>query len=121
MDPPPDTPPPPLRDWHLVDDDGPERSAPRGFIHLGVAEEFYGLLQDLVTDPDALIVEGELDPRLFGSARNLVSITVLGNFLRLCAERTNCPHIGLLVDQRATLDSLRLVGSLMQASDTLGD
>jgi AraC-like DNA-binding protein len=121
MDPPPDTPPPPLRDWHLVDDDGPERSAPRGFIHLGVAEEFYGLLQDRVTDPDALIAEGELDPRLFGSARNLVSITVLGNFLHLCAERTNCPHFGLLVGQQATLDSLRLVGSLMRASETLGD
>jgi len=120
MDPPPDTPPPPLRDWYLVDDDGPERPAPRGFIHLGVAKELYGVLQDLGADPGALIAEAGLDPSLFDNPRNLISVFVLGNFLHLCAERTNCPHIGLLAGQRATLDSLRLVGSLMRASETLG-
>jgi AraC-like DNA-binding protein len=120
MDPPPDTPPPPLRDWYLVDDDGPERPAPRGFIHLGVAKELYGVLQDLGADPGAIIAEAGLDPSLFDNPRNLISVFVLGNFLHLCAERTNCPHIGLLAGQRATLDSLRLVGSLMRASETLG-
>src|SRR4051812_37546262 len=117
MDPPRAAPPP--IGWHLVDD-GPEHSAPRGFIHLGVAEEFCGVLRDLA-DPEALIAEGGLDPRLFGSARNLVSLPVLGTFLRLCAERTKCPHVGLLVGQKTTLGSLRLVGSLMRASETLGD
>ena len=121
MDLPPETPPPPSREWYLVDNAGPERPAPRGFIHLGVAPELYALLQDLGADPDALIIEAGLDPRLFASARNLLSITVLGNFLHLCAERTNCPHLRLLVGQQATLDSLRLVGSLMRASETLGD
>src|SRR3954468_7896608 len=121
MDPPPETPPPPSREWHLVDEDGPERPAPRGFIHLGVAQELHGLLQDLGTDADALIAEAGLDRRLFVSARNLLSMPVLGNFLHLCAERTNCPHLGLLVGQQATLASLRLVGSLMRASETLGD
>jgi AraC-like DNA-binding protein len=104
----------------LVDDAGPERPAPRGFIHLGVARELYGVLQDLGADPGAIIAEAGLDPRLFDNPRNLVSVVVLGNFLHLCAERTNCPHIGLLAGQRATLDSLRLVGSLMRASETLG-
>jgi AraC-like DNA-binding protein len=121
MDPPPEVPPPPPRDWSLVDEDGPERPAPRGFIHLSVAKELYGVLQDVGADPEAIIAEADLDPRLFVSARNLLSITVLGNFLHLCAERTNCPHIGLLVGQRATLNSLRLVGSLMKVSETLGD
>src|SRR5215218_6779522 len=120
MDPPPDMPSPPSRDWYLVDDDGPERPAPRGFIHLGVAKETYGALQDLGADPDAIIAEAGLDPRLFDNPRNLVSVFVLGNFLHLCAERTNCPHIGLLAGQRATLDSLGLVGSLMRASETMG-
>jgi len=120
MGPPPDTPSSPQRDWYLVDDDGPERPAPRGFIHLGVARETYGALQDLGADPGAIIAEAGLDPRLFDNPRNLVSVVVLGNFLHLCAERTNCPHIGLLAGQRATLDSLRLVGSLMRASETLG-
>src|SRR3954462_11405210 len=119
MDTLPDTPSPPSRDWYLADD-GPERPAPRGFIHLGVAKELYGALQDLGADPEALTAEAGLDPRLFDSPRNLISVFVLGNFLHLCAERTNCPHIGLLAGQRATLDSLRLVGSLMRASETLG-
>jgi Arabinose-binding domain of AraC transcription regulator, N-term len=87
---------------------------------LGVAPELYALLQDLGADPDALIIEAGLDPRLFDNPRNLVSVVVLGNFLHLCAERTNCPHLGLLAGQRATIDSLRLVGSLMKASETLG-
>src|SRR5215218_7647310 len=120
MDPPPDMPSPPSRDWYLVDDDGPEHPAPRGFIHLGVAKETYGALQGLGADPDAIIAEAGLDPRLFDNPRNLVSVFVLGNFLHLCAERTNSPHIGLLAGQRATLDSVRLVGSLMSASETLG-
>ena len=120
MDPPPEVPPPPPRDWSLVDEDGPERPAPRGFIHLSVAKELYGVLQDLGADPEAIIAEAGLDPHLFGNPRNLISVFVLGNFLHLCAERTNCPHIGLLAGQRATLDSLRLVGSLMRASETLG-
>src|SRR4051794_15639664 len=121
MDPPPEVPPPPPRDWSLVDEDGPERPAPRGFIHLSVAKELRGLLQDLGADPEAIIAEAGLDPHLFGNPRNLISVFVLGNFLHLCAERTNCPHIGLLVGQRATLNSLRLVGSLMRVSETLGE
>jgi len=119
MDPLPETPPSPSRDWYLVDD-GPERPAPRGFIHLGVANEIYGVLQDLGVDPDAIVAEAGLDPRLFDNPRNLISVFVLGNFLHLCAKRTNCPHIGLLVGRRTTLDALGLVGSLMRASETLG-
>src|SRR3982750_2209513 len=120
MDPPPEVPPAPPKDWVLVDEHGPERPAPRGFIHLGVAKELYGALQDLGADPEALTAEAGLDPRLFDSPRNLISVFVLGNFLHLCAKRTNCPHIGLLVGQRATLDALGLVGSLMRASETMG-
>lgn len=121
MNRPPKPPSLPPRGWFLVDDAGPERPAPCGFIHLGVAPEPYALLQDLGTDPDALIAEAGLDPHLFDSSRNLISVFVLGNFLQLCAERINCPHLGLLVGQRATLDALRLVGTLMRASETLGD
>src|SRR4051794_2438936 len=89
---------------------------PRGFICLGVAKELYSALQDLGADPEVLIVEVGLDPHLFGNPRNLISAFALGNFLHLCAERMNCPHIGLLVGQRATLGSLRLVGSLMSVA-----
>src|SRR5918994_1138741 len=39
----------------------------------------------------------------------------------LRADRTNCPHFGLLVGQRATILSLAMVGRLMQHSDTLGE
>ena len=35
--------------------------------------------------------------------------------------RTNCPHFGLLVGQRATILSLGMVGRLMQHSETVGD
>src|SRR3954453_4589030 len=120
MDPPPETPPPPSTEWHLVDDDGPELPTPRGFIHLGVARETYGALQDLGADPGAIIAEAGFDPRLFDNPRNLISVFVLCNFLPLCAERKNRPRIGFLSGQQASLASPVLVGSLMRASETMG-
>jgi AraC-like DNA-binding protein len=94
---------------------------PPGYIHLGVAKEIVPTLRDLGIEPDPVIREVGLDPRLFDDGANVIPFAALGRLLTLCVARTNCPHFGLLVGQRATILSLGLVGRLMLHSETVGD
>ncbi|MGO4388676.1 AraC family transcriptional regulator [Microvirga sp. 2YAF29] len=100
---------------------GPERTLPPGYIHLGVAKEISPALRDFGIYPDSVIREAGLDPHLFDDGTNVIPHAALGRLLTLCVARTNCPHFGLLVGQRATILSLGMVGRLMQHSETLGD
>ena len=97
------------------------RTLPPGYIHLGVAKEIAPTLRDLGVDPDPVVREAGLDPRLFDDGTNVIPHAALGRLLTLCVARTNCPHFGLLVGQRATILSLGMVGRLMQHSETVGD
>ncbi|MBQ0821754.1 AraC family transcriptional regulator [Microvirga terrae] len=97
------------------------RTLPPGYIHLGVAREIEPMLREFGLDPDPIIREAGLDPRLFEDGANVIPHAALGRLLSLSVSRTNCPHFGLLVGQRATILSLGLVGRLMQQSDTVGD
>ena len=72
-------------------------------------------------DPDPVIREAGLDPRLFDDGASVIPHAALGRLLTLCVTRTHCPHFGLLVGQRATILSLGMVGRLMQHSETVGD
>ena len=99
----------------------PRRTLPPGYIHLGVAKEIAPTLREFGIDPDPVIREAGLDPRLFDDGTNVIPHAALGRLLTLCVARTHCPHFGLLVGQRATILSLGMVGRLMQHSETLGD
>jgi AraC-like DNA-binding protein len=100
---------------------GQGRTLPPGYIHLGVAKEIEPTLRDFGIDPDPVIQEAGLDPRLFEDGANVIPHAALGRLLTLSVARTNCPHFGLLVGRRATILSLGMVGRLMQHSDTVGD
>ncbi|MEE1609783.1 AraC family transcriptional regulator [Microvirga sp. CF3016] len=100
---------------------GPGRTLPPGHIHLGVAKEIVPTLRDFSIDPDPVIQEAGLDPRLFDDGANVIPHAALGRLLTLSVARTNCPHFGLLVGRRATILSLGMVGRLMQHSETVGD
>lgn len=97
------------------------RPALPGFIHLGVAKEIYAVLKELGVDPERVIEEAGSDPRHFACPDNLISIVALGRLLLLSVERTRCPHFGLLVGQRSTLESMGVLGALMRCSNTFGD
>lgn len=100
---------------------GRGRTFPPGYIHLGVAQEIAPTLRDFGIDPDPIIREAGLDPHLFDDGTNVIPHVAMGRLLTLSVARTNCPHFGLLVGQRATILSLGMVGRLMQHSETLGD
>ena len=46
--------------------------------------------------------------------------SALGQLMKLCVKRTNCPHFGLMVGQEDLLSSLGLVGCLMPPRQTVG-
>jgi AraC-like DNA-binding protein len=99
---------------------GPGRTLAPGYIQLGVATEIVPTLRALGLDPAPVIREAGLDPRLFDDGASVIPHDALGRLLTLCVARTQCPHFGLLVGQRATILSLGLVGRLMQHSETVG-
>ena len=73
------------------------RTLPSGYVHLGVAQEIPPTLRDFGIDPDPIIREAGLDPRLFDDGASIVSQAAVGRLLTLCVERTRCPHFGLFV------------------------
>ena len=70
--------------------------------------------------PAQLLAEVGVDLSLFDSPDNLLSFSARGRLLEHCAARTGCQHLGLLVGQRSSLQSLGLVGSLVKYSPDVG-
>ncbi|MBF9232174.1 AraC family transcriptional regulator [Microvirga sp. BT350] len=110
----------PKANEHLAVDHPRRIPVKAGFIHLGVIKELIPVLQDFGTDPESVIREAGLDPRLFEEASNVIAFSSLNKLLTLAATRTRCPHLGLLVGRKATISSMGIVGCLMQHSKTVG-
>ncbi len=87
----------------------------------GGAKAIAPILRGFGLDQDPVIREVGLDPRLLDDGTSVIPFAAPGRLYTLCAARTNCPHFGLLVGQRATILSLGLVGRLMQHSETVGE
>jgi hypothetical protein len=99
----------------------PDRTVPPGYMNLGAAKGIRAALTELGANPEQVIAEAGIDPRLFDDPDNLISVAAFGRFVLHCVEQTHCSHFGLLVGSKATLASLRVVGMLMRSSTTLGE
>ena len=64
---------------------------------IGVPE----VLRSLGVDPAKMLSEVGLDLTLFDDPSNRISFLARGRMMAHCAERTACPHFGLLVGQKA--------------------
>ena len=74
------------------------------------------VLRSLGPDPAEVLAEQGLEPSLFDSPDNRISQAARSRLLAHCADRTGCPHFGLLVCQHVGLTSLGLVGLLAKYS-----
>ncbi|MBF9196965.1 AraC family transcriptional regulator [Microvirga sp. BT290] len=92
-----------------------------GVIRISVTKEIVPLLRAFGADPDEVIGQAGLDPRLFDDENNTIRYAALGHLLARCVARTRCPHFGLLVGQRGTLSTIGPVGGLMQHLPTVGE
>ena len=98
----------------------PEKPPTVSLTRPGVARAVHAALVELGADPDKVASEVGLDPGLFDHGA-CVPYASLGRLLAHGADRTACPHLGILVGQRSTLASLGPLGLLMRHSDTVGD
>ena len=78
-------------------------------------------LRSLGADPATVLAEVGIDLELFDNPNNLISFPARGRMLAHCANRTACPHFGLLAGQRAGLDSFGFVGLLARYSRNAGE
>src|SRR5215212_10497345 len=65
-----------------------ERPISAGVIRLGVAKEIVSVLRELRADPEEIISEAGLDPRLFDDGNNAIPFAALGRLVSLCVART---------------------------------
>ena len=67
-----------------------------------------------------MLAEVGVDLNLFDNPNNRISYLARGRLMAHCANRTACPHFGLLVGQQSGLLSLGLVGLLAKYSPDVG-
>lgn len=101
--------------------DDQSRSMPRGDVRVGPLRPIPILLAEHGLDSAQILSSVGLPPQLFDDPDNLVSFPVLGRLLDTCVNLTRCPHFGLMIGERFTLDSLGILGQLMRNSPTLRD
>jgi AraC-like DNA-binding protein len=78
------------------------------------------LLRELGVPPGELFASLGIAPRLLDDPHNELPFSALGPLLGAAAERTACPHFGLLLGARVRLASLGLVGRLAAAAPDVG-
>jgi AraC-like DNA-binding protein len=87
---------------------------------VGVIAGLPGVLASLGVNPGEVLAELGLEPGLFDNPDNRISFVARGRLLAHCAQRTACPHFGLLVGQQANLRSFGLIGLLARSSQDAG-
>lgn len=99
---------------------GTDGTNPTDLVHGAAVRAIRDLLRERDVEPDELMALAGLSAPA-PDAADASSFAALGRLTALCAERTRCPHFGLMVGQRTTLASFGLLGLLMRHSETIGD
>jgi AraC-like DNA-binding protein len=82
--------------------------------HLGAVLAGFGVPLRPVLD------ELGLPADLLDDPENTVEVPVAAQLLALAAEQAQCPHLGLLLGQRLSLETFGLIGALAQQQATVG-
>jgi AraC-like DNA-binding protein len=78
------------------------------------------LIRELGGDPVAILDEAGLDAADLATPDSRIPYPVFVDMLERAAERTGCPHFGLLAGRMWRLSDLGLVGELVRHSSTVG-
>jgi AraC-like DNA-binding protein len=97
------------------------QAAPPGFRRIGPMSALQAVLDEHGLDGCAIIAGAGVQTWELERPENFIHLSALGDLLARCAEVTRCPHLGISLAARASLESLGIVGSLMRRCDTLGD
>lgn len=105
-----------IRDDTLVSSHPTEHAT----LRIGATVGVPAVLTALGHDPVRVLAELGLDSDLFDDPDNRISFVERGRVMQHCADRTGCPHFGLLVGQHAGLDAFGFVGLLTRYSPDVG-
>ena len=89
-------------------------------VHRGIAAGISAVLRQFDVEPDEYVKLAQITSSTGQDRGSFVQGLALGQLMKLCVKRTDCPHFGLLVGQEDMLSSLGLVGCLMPPRQTVG-
>ncbi len=98
----------------------PGRIADDREVRVASAASIPSILRSLGASPEELLGELGYDVRLFDDPENRLSISARNKIVVHCANRTGCPHFGLLIGQQNGLHTFGLVGLLVKYSEDVG-
>ena len=91
-----------------------------GHLRVGPLIEIPQILRERGIDPVEVIRSAGLEMALLDDPENMISFVAMGRLMKRCAARTQCPHFGLLIGQRAGPSSLGIIGHLSQQMPKVG-
>lgn len=91
-----------------------------GTVRAGPLLGLSGALRAFRLTLGPLLDEIGLPPSSFSSAENLVEVNKAVRLLALAAERTQCPHFGLLCGQSVRMEDLGIVGRVARNAGDVG-
>ncbi len=94
---------------------------PSGEVRVGPLLPMRGILLEHGVDPSEVLRKLGLDPQLFDNPETWLPFRQVGRLFEECATLTECRHIGLLLAQRFTVNSLGILGRLLSNAPTLRD
>ncbi|MEO8303166.1 MAG: AraC family transcriptional regulator [Betaproteobacteria bacterium] len=92
------------------------RVVPAGYDRAASTLALKPLLQEFCVDLQQVLAESGLPLELFDDPDNLVPFRQGSRLLGLCADRTGCAHLGLLIGRQTPLESLGFVADLAKAA-----
>lgn len=92
---------------------------PDGLLRIAPLVAIPRLLRHLGQDPTAVLARADIDPRLLDDGEQTIPYASAGRLLAICAARTGCDHFGLMLGQSSGLESLGLVGRLVECAPDL--
>jgi AraC-like DNA-binding protein len=92
------------------------RVVPTGYDRAASSLALKPLLEEFGVDLQQVLVESGLPLESFNHPDNLVPFRQGSRLLGLCADRTGCAHLGLLIGQQTPLESLGFVADLAKAA-----
>ena len=92
------------------------QAVPAGYDRAATTMALLPLLQQFGVDLHQLLAESGLPLGTFDHPENLLPFRQAGRLLGLCAERTGCAHLGLLIGRHSPLESLGTLADLVKAA-----
>ncbi|MEZ5565004.1 MAG: AraC family transcriptional regulator [Gammaproteobacteria bacterium] len=89
---------------------------PGGYDRVASTMALAPLLKQFEVSLDSLLTESGLPIGLFEHPDNLIPFREGTRLLGLCADRTGCPHFGLLMGDATPLEAYGIVGELMKSA-----